>query len=181
MRQGHATGDLAGASVSVRDLLPRVLPRLRRAAGLLALTAALAACAGSGLSSAEWAWCKQNPAAVDAAAATLQIPTAQQSFKEPTWWQDYLITVASQNNAGLMANPDFTASCKAAADKAGVDEANVAWCATDGIGESWDAAVSLALMSDVDADTYAYRALPLLQRINNADFDRACQAAYKAR
>jgi hypothetical protein len=172
-----ATGDLAG----VRLVMRNVLPRLRHAAGLVALTAALAACAGSGLSSAEWAWCKQNPTAVDAAAATLQIPTSQQSFKEPTWWQDYLVTVASQNNAGLMANPDFTASCKAAADKAGVDEANVAWCATDGIGESWDAAVSLALVTDVNADTYAYRALALQQRINNADFDRTCQAAYKAR
>jgi hypothetical protein len=85
--------------------------------------------------------------------------------------------VASQNNSQLVANADFASSCAAAQVKASVDPANGAWCTADGIGETWDAAISLALMTNVDADTFAYRALPLQQRINDADFDRACKAA----
>jgi hypothetical protein len=36
-------------------------------------------------------------------------------------------------------------------------------------------------MTDVDADTYAYRALPLQQRIDDADFDAACKQAFATR
>jgi hypothetical protein len=77
----------------------------------------------------------------------------------------------------LTANPDFAASFKAADVKPGVDTANVAWCMSDGIAKTWDASISLALMSSVDADRFPDRALPLQQRTNDADFDRACKAA----
>lgn len=157
------------------------LARLVRTAALVTLTAVFAACAGSGPSSGEWTWCKENPAAVDAAALNLNVARAQRTFKEPTWWQDYLTSVASQNDAALQGNADFAASCNAAQVKSGVDTANVAWCSTDGIGETWDGAVSLSLMTDVDATTFAFEALPLRQRINNADFDSACTMAYGTR
>jgi hypothetical protein len=150
----------------------------KRVLAAAALSMLFAACGGSGLGGGEWVWCKENPTAVDAAATSLNIATAQRTFQEPTWWQDYLAMVASQNNSGLMANADFAPSCTAAEVKAGVDTANIAWCTAEGIGETWDAAITLGLMTDVDADTFAYRALPLQQRINDADFDRACKSAY---
>jgi hypothetical protein len=177
MKQTPAARDHSLAGPSPRS----VLARLGRGAALVALTAVFAACGSSGLGSSEWVWCKENPQAVDAAAASLNIATAERTFQEPTWWQDYLTTIASQNNSGLMANADFIASCAAAADKAGVDRANIAWCTADGVGETWDGAISLALMTDVDADTFAYQALPLQQRINDADYDRACKAAFSTR
>jgi hypothetical protein len=177
VKQAQVAANLAGAGGSLRD----TLHRLTRTAGLVLLTSVFLACGSSGLSAGEWVWCKENPPAVDAAAASLQVATAQRTFKEPTWWQDYLTTALSQNSAALTANPDFVASCKAAADKAGVDEKNVAWCMADGIGETWDAAVSLSLTTDVSADTFAYRAVPLQQRINDADFDRACKQAFSTR
>ncbi|GEM_PF-6742587 len=177
MKQAPATGDLAGTRGSLRA----ALPRLARTTGLVLLTSVFLACGGSGLSAAEWVWCKENPPAIDAAAASLQIATAQRTFKEPSWWQDYLTTALSLNNAALVANPDFAASCATAQAKAGVDPNNVAWCIADGIGETWDAAVSLGHTTDVSADTFAYRALPLQQRINDADFDRACKQAFATR
>jgi hypothetical protein len=177
VKRAPAAGDLAGAGAS----LARALAGLRNGARLVVLAVALAACGSSGLSTGEWVWCKENPAAVDAAATNLKIATTQQSFKEPTWWQVYLDTALSQNSAALVANADFAASCAAAQVKATVDASNVAWCIADGIGQTWDAALSLGLMTDVDADTFAYRALPLQQRINDAEFDSACKAAFSAR
>jgi hypothetical protein len=177
MKEAPAAANLAGVGGSVRDRLPR----LARSAGLVLVATVFLACGGSGLSSGEWVWCKENPPAVDAAAASLKVPTAQRTFKEPTWWQDYLTTALSLNNAALIANPDFAASCGAAQVKAGVDATNVAWCIADGIGQTWDAAIAAGLMTDMTADTYAYRALPLQQRINDADFDRACTQAFSAR
>jgi hypothetical protein len=177
MKQAPAAGNLAGVGGSLRDRLRR----LARPTGLVLVATVFLACGGSGLSSAEWVWCKENPPAVDAAAASLKIATTQRTFTEPTWWQDYLTTALSLNNSALVANSDFAASCGAAQSKAGVDSANVAWCIADGIGQTWDAAVSLDRMTDVTADTYAYRALPLQQRINDADFDAACKQAYATR
>jgi hypothetical protein len=177
VKRAPAAGDLAGAGGS----LVRVLPGLRNGARLVVLAVALAACGSSGLSTGEWVWCKENPAAVDAAATNLKIATAQRSFKEPTWWQVYLDTALSQNSAALVANADFTASCTAAQGKAGVDPSNVAWCIADGIGETWDGAGAGGRRTDVDADTFAYRALPLQQRINDAEFDSACKAAFSTR
>jgi hypothetical protein len=177
MKQAPAAGNLAGVGESLRDRLPR----LARSAGLVLVATVFLACGGSGLDAGEWVWCKENPPAVDAAAASLQVATAQRTFKEPTWWPDYLTTALSLNNAALVANPDFAVSCAAAQAKAGVDSTNVSWCIADGIGQTWDAAVSLNHMTDVTADTYAYRALPLQQRINDADFDRACKQAFATR
>jgi hypothetical protein len=177
VKQAPSAGNLAGGGGSLRDRLRR----LARPAGLVLIATVFVACGGSGLSSGAWVWCKENPPAVDAAAASLQVATAQRTFKEPTWWPDYLTTALSLNNAALVANPDFAASCGAAQAKAGVDATNVAWCISDGIGQTWDAAIAAGLMTDVTADTYAYRALPLQQRINDADFDRACTQAFSTR
>lgn len=172
-----APAGLAG----VGDSVPAAHLSRMQTARLAVLAIVLAACSASGLSADEWIWCKEHPAAVDAAAGSLKLATAQQSFKEPTWWQDYMTTALSHNNAALVANPDFIASCSAAQAKAGVDQNNVAWCMADGIGETWDAADAAGLMTDVSADTYAYRALPLQQRITDAVFDRACETAYSTR
>jgi len=147
---------------------------------MIAVTTLLAACQSSGLGSGEWLWCKENPASVDAAATSLGIATAERTVQQPTWWGAYVATVASQNNTQLLASADFADSCTAAQVKASVDPANVSWCSTDGIGETWDAAMSLSLMTNVDATTFAYEALPLQQRLNDPDFDRACKAAYAA-
>lgn len=177
MKQAPAAGNLAGAGGSLRDRLPR----LARSVGLVLIATVFIACGGSGLDAGEWVWCKENPPAVDAAAASLKVATTQRTFKEPTWWPEYVTTALSLNNAALVANPGFAASCGAAQAKAGVDPSNVAWCIADGIGQTWDAAVAAGLMADVTADTYAYRALPLQQRINDVDFDAACKQAFATR
>ena len=151
---------------------------LVRLVRLIVLATVVAAC-GSGLSSGAWVWCKENMPAVDAAADGLGIPEAQTTFQEPSWWQGYLTSTLNRNNAELVANADFLASCTVAADKRGVDPGSrTSWCTADGVGDLWDASITLGPMVDVQAETFAYKALPLQQRIDNQDFVRACRTAH---
>jgi hypothetical protein len=152
-----------------------------RVASALVLGISVAACSSSGLGAGAWAWCKQRPTEVDVAAAGLQIPVAQTSYREPSWLPDYVTGMLNSSNALISTNQAFIAACNGAADKAGVGETRISWCATDGIGNVWDASIELGLMVDMSAETYAYKALPLSQRINNAEFVQACNAAYAAR
>ena len=155
-----------------------VVGRLARSVGVAAL---IAACGGQGLGGSEWLWCKEHLAAVDQAAAGLQIATADTAYQEPSWWPDYVTSMANFNNSLLVANTAFTASCDSAAVKRGVGEARLQWCMTDGIADAWDASITLGAMVDMNATTYAYKALPLSKRIDNPDFVRACNAAFAAR
>jgi hypothetical protein len=141
------------------------------------LALVFAACSSSGLGSGAWLWCKEHPAKVDTAAAGLQLATAQLSYQEPSWLPDYVTGVQNANNALISANQAFIAACNVAADKAEVGDTRISWCTTDGLGQAWDASIELGLMVDMSAETYAYKTLPLEQRINNADFVRACNAA----
>jgi hypothetical protein len=152
-----------------------------RVATTVVLGVAVAACTSSGLGSGAWAWCKEHPAEVDIAAAGLQLPVAQTPYREPSWLPDYVTGVLNSSNALITANPAFVAACDNAADKQDVGETRISWCTTDGIGNVWDASIELGLMVDKSAETYAYKALPLSQRINNAEFVQACDAAYTAR
>src|SRR5262249_33579098 len=151
--------------------------RAARLAGVVALTLVFSACS-SGLSSAAWTWCKENMPAVDTAAGALGMPTAQIDYQEPSWWGVYVASTLNFNNAALVSNADFIGSCDSAADKAGVGESRISWCTTDGVGNAWDAAVALGLMVSQNADTYAYKAKPLDDRLNDPGFMRACQQAY---
>jgi hypothetical protein len=164
----------------VRTSIAVVAKHAARLAGVVALTLVFAACS-SGLSSAAWLWCKENLPAVDTAAAALEIPTSQIDYQEPSWWGVYVNSTLNFNNAELISNADFIGSCDSAADKAGVAESRISWCETDGVGNAWDAAVSLGLMVDLNAETYAYKAKPLDDRLNDPDFMRACQQAYDTR
>ena len=147
-----------------------VVGRLARSVGVAAL---IAACGGQGLGGSEWLWCKEHLAAVDQAAAGLQIATADTAYQEPS--------MANFNNSLLVANTAFIASCDSAAVKRGVGEARLQWCMTDGIADAWDASITLGAMVDMNATTYAYKALPLSKRIDNPDFVRSCNAAFAAR
>jgi hypothetical protein len=142
---------------------------------------ALAACGGSGLSSGAWTWCKEHPLEVDTAASTLQLPTAATTVREPTWWQDYIISMQNSSIALVGANADFVASCDRAADAAGVGASRVNWCLTDGVGPAWTAAVSLNLVTEAEVETFRYRGISLEDRINNAEFVQACNSAYAGR
>ena len=148
----------------------------RRALLAGALAGAFAAC-GSGLSSGAWAWCKQHLPEVDAAAAALQLPQVETTIREPTWWPDYQTSIQNSNTALIQANADFIASCNAAADAQSVGESRVSWCLSDGVGPAWTAAVSLNLITETRAATFAYRAIPLEQRLDNPEFVQACQYA----
>jgi hypothetical protein len=152
-----------------------------RLARSLSIALVVAACGGSGLGSNEWGWCKQHLPAVDVAAEGLQIPTAETAYQEPSWWPDYLTSSAQFNNTLLAASTAFTAACNSAADARGVGQARLQWCMTDGLADVWDASISLGGMVDITATTYAYKALPISKRIDNADFVRACNAAFAAR
>jgi hypothetical protein len=152
-----------------------------RFATTVVLGITIAACSGSGLRAGAWAWCKQRPTQVDAAAAGLQIPVAQTPYQEPSWLPDYVTGMLNFSNALISANQAFVAACDTAADKQGVGETRISWCTTDGIANAWDASIELGLMVDMNGETYAYKALPLSQRINNAEFVQACNAAYAAR
>ncbi|MEO8272469.1 MAG: hypothetical protein ABI620_00205 [Chloroflexota bacterium] len=157
-----------------------MIVRLLRIARLAVLGLVLVACS-SGLGSTEGLWCAQHLAAVDEAAAGLQIATAQTKYQEPSWLPDYVTGTLNFTNALIAANAAFIASCDAAAEKRGVGETRLSWCATDGLADVWDASITLGLMVDVDAQTYAYKAMPLTQRRSDADFVRACRAAFGAR
>jgi hypothetical protein len=144
----------------------------------IALAAALTGCAGSGLSSTAWIWCKEHPIEVDEAAAALQLPIAVVTIAEPTWWPDYLVGAQNATTAQIGANTDFIAACDKAADTAGVGASRQSWCLADGLGAVWTASITLGSMSSTDLETYAYRALPLESRIDDTDFVRACQYAH---
>jgi hypothetical protein len=152
-----------------------------RLARTVVLMTVVAACSSSGLTSGAWTWCKQRPTEVDVAAAGLQIPVAQTSYQEPSWLPDYVTGLLNSTTALISANQAFVAACDSAAAKQGVGETRISWCTTDGMGNVWDASIELGLMVDMSAETYAYKALPLPQRINNAEFVQACNAAYAAR
>jgi len=147
------------------------------AVGILLLTAVLAACS-SGLTSDQWLWCKQHLPSVDSAAETLGIAKAQTSVREPSWWADYVTSTENSNNALLAGNPAFIAACDDAATNRGVGESRTSWCMTDGLADAWDSSIALGYMTATDAETFAFNALPLSQRLDNADFVRACRAAY---
>ena len=152
--------------------------RVSTAFGALVLAVTVAAC-GSGLSSSQWLWCKQNLAAVDAAAASLQIAKVQTTVQEPSWLADYVTSAANSSNALIGANAAFIASCGAAAKKRDVSkDTRVSWCLTDGLGDTWEAAETLGLIVSTQADTFAYRGLPIQQRLDNPDFVRACRTAH---
>jgi hypothetical protein len=153
---------------------------LKRASVAIVLGTAIAACS-SGLGGSEWLWCKEHLASVDEAADRLQVPKAPTSLQEPTWWADYVTSTTNSNSALISGNPDFIASCDVAATKRGVGASRVSWCMSDGIAEAWDAAIALDLMVDMEAETFAYKALPLGQRLDDADFERACRAAFASR
>jgi hypothetical protein len=157
-----------------------VIATILRVARLAALGLVLVACS-SGLGGTESLWCAQHLAAVDDAAASLGVATAQRTYQEPSWLPDYVTGTLNFSNALIAANPAFTAACDAAADKRGVGETRLSWCTTDGIADVWDASISLGLMVDMEAHTYAYKAQPLTQRRNDADYVRACRAGYGAR
>ena len=144
--------------------------------GTLALAAAFAACS-SGLSSAQWLWCKQHLAAVDEAAETLGIAKAQTSYQEPSWWADYVTSTQNSNNALIVGNPAFIAACDDAATNHDVGESRQSWCTTDGLAEVWDSSIALGYMTPTEAETFAYKALPLGKRLDNPDFVSACRAA----
>jgi hypothetical protein len=152
----------------------------RGATGVLALAAITAAC-GSGLSSAEWLWCKQNLAAVDTAAGSIGLPTSQITYREPTWLPAYVDMDVSFNHAALMGSADFIASCDKAADANGVAEGRLAWCQEDGFDEAWTAASDLGLMTEQTGETYSYKVIPFKDRLTNPDFMAACRAAYAGR
>jgi hypothetical protein len=154
---------------------------LRRVLRTLALTGALAGCGGSSLGTGAWTWCKENLAAVDAAAATLQLPTVAITVHEPTWLADYQVSMANSSIALISANADFQASCNAAADAASVGASRVNWCLTDGVGAAWTSAESLGLMIQVDTTTFAYRGISLEKRLDNPEFGQACTSAYSSR
>ena len=154
-----------------------LLQRVRRAMWSVGLAGAFAACGGSGLGSGAWTWCKENLPAVDAAAATLQIPMVLTTVREPTWLPDYQSSVLNSNIAVISTNADFVTSCDAAANAASVGASRINWCLTDGIGPTWTAAVSLNLVTETQLETFAYRGISLEQRLDNADFVRACQYA----
>ena len=153
----------------------------RRLLWAVGLTGAFAACGGQSLGTGAWTWCKENVAAVDAAAASLQIPEVQTTVREPTWLPDYQTSMANSSIALINANPDFQASCNAAADAAGVGASRVNWCLTDGIGPAWTSADALGLMTQTDMKTFAYRGIALEKRIDNAEFVQACTSAYTSR
>jgi hypothetical protein len=155
-------------------------PPLRGIPGLVALAALTAAC-GSGLTNTQWAWCKLNLAAVDAAAEGVGLQRVQTSVKDPSWWPDYITSQLNSSLVPITENTDFLASCDAAADEKGVGASRVNWCLADGLAETWGKAVDLKLTTESVEETFAYRALPLLQRYDNPDFDKACVAAYSAR
>ena len=158
-----------------------VVPRFPRIARLVVIALALAACGGQGLGNREWLWCKENLASVDAAAEGLGIAKVQTAVQEPSWWSDYVTSTLNSSSALIAANADFVLSCNTAADKAGLGESRVSWCMTDGLGNTWDAAIGLGQIVNTDAETFAYRALPLSQRINNAEFVSACRIAFASR
>lgn len=154
--------------------------RLRGIPGLLALAALTAAC-GSGLTGNQWAWCKLNLASVDAAAEGVGLAKVETTVRDPIWWPDYLTSQLNSSLLPITENPDFLASCDAAADERGVGASRVNWCLADGLGETWGKAVELNLTTESKESTFAYRALPLQQRYDDADFQQACVAAYTAR
>ena len=154
----------------------RILLRIARPT---ALGLALVAC-GSGLGITESLWCAQQLAAVDAAAAGLQIPTAQRTYQEPAWMPDYLTGTANSSNALIAANSAFSAACDSAAEKRGIGDTRLSWCTTDGLADVWDASITLGVMVDMSGETYAYKAQPLTQRRLDADYVRACRTAYTA-
>jgi hypothetical protein len=141
---------------------------------------AVAAC-GSGLGGNEWLWCKENLSSVDKAAENLQVPKVHTKVQEPLWWTDYTTSMLNSNNALIVGNADFMSSCDLAAAKRGVAESRVSWCLTDGLGDAWDSSIALGLLVELEADTFAYKALPLEQRLNDQDFVRACRAAFASR
>jgi hypothetical protein len=150
--------------------------RISRGLGGLALATVLTAC-GPGLSGDAWAWCKQHLAAVDAAADGLQIAKAPTAYQEPSWLPDYMTSQLNSSNALMAANPAFTGACDQAAEAKGVGDARLSWCMTDGIADVWDASIALGFMVDMQADTFAYKAIPLQKRIDDRDFVAACGAA----
>lgn len=152
--------------------------RLARVLRALGFAGALAACGGSGLSSAQWAWCKEHLAQVDAAAAVIGLPVVDTTIQQPTWWQDYLTSTTNKSNALITANADFVAACNKAATDNEIGDTRVSWCLSDGIGPAWTASVALNLITSTPAKTNAYRAIPLEQRLDNAEFGQACQYAY---
>jgi hypothetical protein len=157
------------------------LLRLRDATGLALLAAAVLACR-SGLTSGEWAWCKTHLAAVDAAAESIGLAKTDLTYQEPSWYSDF---VTGNLNASLAWVPESTAfqnACAAAADVRGVvGDGRIPWCLDDGLGETWGASVDQGSVVELTATTFAYKALPLQQRLNNEDFMAACQAASAAR
>lgn len=158
-----------------------IVPHPSRVARLVVIALALAACGGRSLGNSEWLWCKEHLASVDAAAEGLGIAKVQTTIQEPTWWSDYVTSALNRSNALIGANADFVAACNAAADKAGLGESRVSWCMTDGLGDTWTAAIGFGQIVNTDAETFAYRALPLSQRINNAEFVSACRTAFASR
>ena len=154
-----------------------MIATLLRAGRGAALGFLLVAC-GSSLGNSNALWCAQHQAAVDAAAAGLQIPTAQRTYQEPSWLPDYITGTLNSTNAVIAANAAFTASCDVAAEKRGVGETRLSWCTTDGLADVWDASVTLGFMVDMNGDTYAFKSQPLTQRTTDADYVRACRTAY---
>jgi hypothetical protein len=149
---------------------------LKRLAPAVLVALVVAGCR-SGLSNAQWLWCKQHLAAVDAAAESLGLARSGESYQEPSWWQDYLTSEANATTAVISANPEFVASCDRAADAAGVGASRLSWCLADGIGATWGVSVELGHVVEVQAPAFSYQALPLDQRLDNADFVQACSAA----
>ncbi len=158
---------------------PLRVSALLRAGRAVTLGLLLGACS-SGLGITDSLWCAQHLAAVDAAAAGLQIPASQRTYQEPSWLPDYVTGTANFSNALIAANAAFTAACDSAAEKRGVGETRLSWCTTDGLADVWDASIAQGLMVDLSAETYAYKALPLAQRRTDAEYVRACRTAYTA-
>ena len=155
-----------------------VIQVLSRVVGGVVIAAVVAAC-GSGLGSNDWLWCKEHPAAVDKAAESLQIAKVQTTVQEPSWLADYVTSAANSSNALIGANAAFIASCAAAAEKRGVGtDTRASWCLTDGLGDAWESAQTLGLTVSTQAETFAYRGLPIQQRLDNPDFVRACRTAH---
>lgn len=147
----------------------------------LALTGALAGCGGSSLGTGAWTWCKENLDSVDAAAATLELPTVDVTVRDPTWLADYQTSMANSSIALISTNADFVASCNAAADAAGVGASRVNWCLTDGVGAAWMSAEALGLVTQTETNTFAYRGITLEKRLDNPEFGEACNRAYSTR
>ena len=157
------------------------LLRLRDAMGAAVLAAIVVACQ-SGLTSGEWLWCKTHLAAVDTAAESLGQAKVDLIYQEPSWYADYVTGNLNASLAWTGRSTAFQEACAAAADVRGVvGDGRVPWCLEDGLGETWGASVDQGNVVEVSGSTFAYKSVPLQQRLDNADFVAACRAANAAR